>query len=412
MQPPTEGIVHVQQLDGNVMWKISSGDVAGDSAEGMKKKVVWDLDLANLDKILASKSQLEWAPETPTISDTFIDYGTVQITPRTEAESPLPSRRSEFHAVYSRGETLEYLSTTHGQWLMAHVTSATYNVTQNCMVYDVKVGIRQQLRRDVPLKLLRVPLRDGELVELFSMRRGGTWVNAIISSAQFAQTKGYRATLEDEGIEMPDLPGIRIRRRFAKGDHVDVYGGPDRGWMTTVVAGVASDAHQTGEFLDSEFNMDGASQGGVKPNTFDYLKKSATTLLAALTSPRAPRTPRKSLVPPLEMTCDLDVEAAGLESGQGNMSDGLVFDKGIMAKECLDAVEASSQAPSSDKLAGTVPAIEHWTNLRVQLEGVKSVPSYLVRRSEIHAALSEFGSDTFSEESSGPQSGLKQTLVL
>jgi hypothetical protein len=138
--------------------------------------------------------------------------------------------------IYEDGEKVEYFSGTHQRWVPARikvevkVSSKDPNLAPIVM-YDVMMA-HSICHKNVDLNLLRLPFQHGELVELFSKRKGGTWLPGMIAGVQQARAtmQGYSVHLDDMNEIFQDIPAVRLRRRFPPGTHVRVYRGPREGW--------------------------------------------------------------------------------------------------------------------------------------------------------------------------------------
>eukprot|EP00747_Dinoflagellata_sp_TGD_P081527 gnl/TRDRNA2_/TRDRNA2_161341_c1_seq3.p1 gnl/TRDRNA2_/TRDRNA2_161341_c1~~gnl/TRDRNA2_/TRDRNA2_161341_c1_seq3.p1 ORF type:complete len:517 (-),score=72.57 gnl/TRDRNA2_/TRDRNA2_161341_c1_seq3:49-1599(-) len=88
--------------------------------------------------------------------------------------------------------------------------------------------------KSVRLHRLRSPLRKGEPVEVLSRWSGtSTWLPATVISASLAS--GYSVKVEDEPKALDRIAGSRVRRRYSAGEAVEVYHGPDVGWVDAFV---------------------------------------------------------------------------------------------------------------------------------------------------------------------------------
>lgn len=146
-------------------------------------------------------------------------------------------------AVYEDGQCVEYFSLTHQQWMRGTVDSEECTDNgQRAIFYNATLTHGHQLRPNVDLGLLRVPFESGELVELFSERKGGLRLPAVIAQEQSLAPSllGYRVVVEENGQIFDQIPALRLKRRFLRNQHVEVYRGPDMGWQKATVHRTAS----------------------------------------------------------------------------------------------------------------------------------------------------------------------------
>eukprot|EP00928_Gymnodinium_smaydae_P066832 TRINITY_DN49797_c0_g1_i1.p1 TRINITY_DN49797_c0_g1~~TRINITY_DN49797_c0_g1_i1.p1 ORF type:complete len:602 (+),score=43.30 TRINITY_DN49797_c0_g1_i1:53-1807(+) len=150
---------------------------------------------------------------------------------------------------YGNGDLVEYYSSTRRQWLLATLEVDEQGGNEEDMAhidddgaftdaaYHVRVFQTSQVRRHIPLDMLRPPLQDAELVEVYS-RRYGRWLPAsIVGRPPRGPHRNYKALLLE--AELPELqltvPATRVRRRFPAGCSVHVYRGPPAGWVAAIV---------------------------------------------------------------------------------------------------------------------------------------------------------------------------------
>lgn len=147
------------------------------------------------------------------------------------------------------GSEMEYFSATHGRWLPGVVHIAVKQVPSSALLSDdiimyniVIDGNRTQERQHVPLKSLRKPLFDTELVEVTSESQRSKWVPGMIYGRQSTMPawSGYTVVLSEAGEEnganiLENVPAANIRRRFPAGVPISVYKGCTIGWCDAVV---------------------------------------------------------------------------------------------------------------------------------------------------------------------------------
>jgi len=97
-----------------------------------------------------------------------------------------------------------------------------------------------QNRKGVSLAQMRPPLQEGELVEFYRKRNGGTWTVAKIYGNRHSTSRGYRIMLLSDQRVIDKVPTERLRRHFPDGTAVKIYKGPAVGWVPSVVRGAPS----------------------------------------------------------------------------------------------------------------------------------------------------------------------------
>lgn len=147
---------------------------------------------------------------------------------------------------YDDGQQIAYFSRTHQQWMCGTIESevCSNNVGSPRLRVSNNVTISQggQFRADVGLDALRAPFRPGELVEVFSGRRDGIRLAARISAEQrpAPSVVGYQVQVDGSGEVFTNVPPLRLKRRFPRGQLVEVYRGPELGWQSGQVHQAAS----------------------------------------------------------------------------------------------------------------------------------------------------------------------------
>jgi len=136
---------------------------------------------------------------------------------------------------YEEGDLVEYYSATLARWVQAVIHPE--RVGDGDVNYNLTLSFGRQTRSNVPLESLRLPFKDCESIEMFSMRDGGTWLPAVVCGqlGSTNTTLGYTVKLCSGFGTIDRVPALRLRRRFEPGDVVSVYRGPALGWMSTKV---------------------------------------------------------------------------------------------------------------------------------------------------------------------------------
>lgn len=171
--------------------------------------------------------------------------------------------------MYSDGDIVDYWSRRHKRWVVGRVkvvampaagalpASVDYDV-------DIRTGTRQQLRRQVPLSMMRAPLAGGEVVEYRTDAAEDTWVEAIVVGTPNS-FNGASIRLSDEEMLLEHVPLARLRRCFNEGDSVLVYRNIHDGWQN---AKVGSGGHDIacGPSYESDDGFGIAVLGGMPSN--------------------------------------------------------------------------------------------------------------------------------------------------
>lgn len=165
-------------------------------------------------------------------------------------------------ALYEDGATIEYYTRTHKRWIPGKVFTKKVPGTllrepEVTYTVEVRTGTRAQLRSDVPIYLLRNASKDGDSVEVYSVKRGDRWVEAFVEGTP--NSFGVSVVLEEDGTKLERVPTGRVRRRFLHGDQVEVYRGPARGF----VSGEVDYDTARGSPQSMEFGMDAELDSGV-----------------------------------------------------------------------------------------------------------------------------------------------------
>jgi len=166
---------------------------------------------------------------------------------RPASRTPIPKSASPhqgYWAMYQDHTRVEYFSHTLSRWVPGTIRVTLCGAQAPFVArYDVQLRDTSQWRVDVPLELLRLPLKSQEAVELFTRRRGGSWLpgNVAALSAKNPTVFGYPVLLGGCRDPLIDVPALRIRRRYAIGDLVWVYGGLAVGWLRGEVDLTADD---------------------------------------------------------------------------------------------------------------------------------------------------------------------------
>jgi hypothetical protein len=147
---------------------------------------------------------------------------------------------------YDDGQHVEYFSCTHQQWVSATIHSEARPSTTSGQRFrvcnNVTLSHGGQSREDVGLDAVRAAFRPGEMVEVFSGREDGIRLAAIIAAEQprAASVVGYTIQIERSGEVLSSIPSLRLKRRFPRGQEIEVYRGAQLGWQKAQVHHTAS----------------------------------------------------------------------------------------------------------------------------------------------------------------------------
>lgn len=153
---------------------------------------------------------------------------------------------SELQLAYPRGAKVEYFSSGGSMWVSGSVEDAKplarmlkSSDGRSAMVPNYHLRLASgQMRYDVGLDEIRLPLQPGEAVEVLD----GTWKPARIHRLGSADpTKhGYIVEVEDGDAPASRVSARQLRCRFPAGDEVEVYFGHRQGWARCVVVDPAA----------------------------------------------------------------------------------------------------------------------------------------------------------------------------
>jgi len=154
-------------------------------------------------------------------------------------------------AAYTSGDRVEYYSASRCAWLAGTIEVVAEGDSRNgcdgcpaMYTYHFIPGAKGRPRYNVPLSQLRLPLEEGEPVDVLSLDGSGAWLKAWIACDQpcGTTTHGYPVELEGSPEELEHIPAVRLRRRFPAGSGMDVYRGAALGWASARVHTQAGDA--------------------------------------------------------------------------------------------------------------------------------------------------------------------------
>ena len=151
------------------------------------------------------------------------------------SEEPVRWKRTlAWQEVYKDRAPVVYWSSTHQMMIQARIRgSGRFRSLEQLPRYSVEVGLRRQLRKDVPLCDLHPALEDGDPVVFWDS--SNSWKYGMIS--KILHWGIYEVTYSESGEEKvhQDISLDRIRRRFSKDLPVQVYRGRRVGWRLGTV---------------------------------------------------------------------------------------------------------------------------------------------------------------------------------
>lgn len=216
-----------------------------------KTHVVWDLDIEAIQQRLESRSTGASCSNDAIDLELGMSGHTPGDSAHASSDANSEERVAEIFPAYADGQSVEYFSHTHQQWMVGvvHVQSQGDGVhgTGATCIFNVRIHHRAQLRPDVALDSLRPSFKPGDLVEVYTRRYGGSCIPAVIAREQPTASTlvGYHVELEHEGM-LKNIPAYRLRRRFPAGSRVEVYRGIAQGWCAARVHGSAISADGCG----------------------------------------------------------------------------------------------------------------------------------------------------------------------
>lgn len=176
------------------------------------------------------------------------------------------SMHGSLHEVYKDRAPVLYWSATHQRLLQAFISGTAFFDEQEMPHYDVHVGPRRQLRRQLPCHQLRPHYRDGEPAYYLKESNSGgpaedgeekrKWRKAFI--AQSIPTKATIQLLDVEELEeggeselVTDIPLDRVCRRFENGASILAYAGYETGWVPAVIESVEKGSERSPDTIDT-----------------------------------------------------------------------------------------------------------------------------------------------------------------
>jgi hypothetical protein len=194
-------------------------------------------------------------------------------------------------AAYDDEQSIEYFSVTHQQWLNGTVHSVASPVIDSkddaLVLTTVTLAHGHQIRENIGLDLLRSTFKSGELVELFSGRQDGLRLAATIAPNQVLPRPllhGYQVVVEGSGEVFENVPPHRLKRRFVRGQEVEVYRGPQLGWQFAEVHHTASADGCSAEILPLPSDLQSKYHDETLADTGDAIRTSKAKLTDSLAS--------------------------------------------------------------------------------------------------------------------------------
>lgn len=205
------------------------------AADSKKVHIKWNIDPTTVQD-LAGDNEVEESSDWPNVKSQPSDSS----SQRTCSQEVIDMTADpHLHLAYDNGQRIEYFSVTHQRWMSGTINS---DICQSSTAINVSLTHGNQLRANVGLDLLRAPLKAGDLVELYSGQQGRLYLPAVIAAEQSSAPSllGYRVVIEGSKETFDNVPPLRLKRRFLRGQQIEVYRGPALGWQRANVHHTAS----------------------------------------------------------------------------------------------------------------------------------------------------------------------------
>lgn len=214
----------------------------------MKEHVIWTIDPEMLDE--ATRDVVT------TAQDVFGAHEEVSVEPDEELMSSgsqsttISEVRAQSHApahrvvpidapslrwvqpAYPNGSEAEFFSCTHHRWMIGKVSLEAVCTGRDhrlvTIIYNMRLGFTGQIRQDVPLHLLRMPLCVGELVEVGEGSSRPWVIGRITKVIRNPMDRHFEVLVAGRPRV---VPAKLSRRHFPLGSSVFVYRGHSRGWV-------------------------------------------------------------------------------------------------------------------------------------------------------------------------------------
>jgi len=139
---------------------------------------------------------------------------------------------------YKDGEMVEFYSSHANSWVCGKISLQVVGNGLGDMriMYDVTLFRSEQLRSDVKPDQIRPPFANKEAVEVFIQKKC-EWIEAHVVGEHGAHgvLTGYTVKVHSESKgerTLKGVPAAKIRRRFQRGERVNVYRGIEEGYVT------------------------------------------------------------------------------------------------------------------------------------------------------------------------------------
>jgi hypothetical protein len=242
-RPPKEGhTVFIREVELEAGWK---------QVDLNKTHIVWDFRHDLVDKYFDEKRGRSWSKEThiqqtasesPLSSETPVLLGSTSEALR-EADvtascglTTLFKEDVRIEQPYCIHTDVEYYSSSNHTWVHGQIYDVPplpLGAPVSGLRYDVVVGKTRQMRRLVPLNVLRTALLKNEPCEIMSNTMV-EWSPAIVEEDPKTPTiTGYTVRLLTGDVIR--VAADRVRRRFKVGSPVEFFAGGLDGWVHAVV---------------------------------------------------------------------------------------------------------------------------------------------------------------------------------
>lgn len=258
---------------GNVSISVGRNTVSAKWAENQtetqdKGHIIWDMPVSGLQGVINLAPQPEEPANPPeeeqdVIKETSLDKEAEEISAPSlhfggfsnaqlgqAFTTYLKDEGEELHQFLPNGAHVQYYSQQHRRWLPGDLTvdvipGKTLSQPEINHTVSLKIGKKVQTRERVPLTNLRMPIEQGELVEVYS--NSVAWIPAVVTNMKKSMIELYYdlevADPKSGKTEVLNkVPSARVRRRFPEGAAVSAYRTHLKQWCSGVVVADSPDA--------------------------------------------------------------------------------------------------------------------------------------------------------------------------
>jgi hypothetical protein len=220
LQPVSEGNAKIDNVVGADGQQDQAKFRVEKNADGHHKThVIWDIDLA------LTQARLGLLP---------LQREEARLRAAEENADPVRVEIDKLIATpcFAAGTEVECFGMTTPFFLLGEITGSKFE-DKGYFTFDVLLA-DGQVRKDVGIENLRMPIKVGEAVDILTSR--GTVKRSKIHGCHVTSGHGIVYTTK-KGMELSQkLSSAIARRSFSKGEEVDVYVGPQGGWVPCFVS--------------------------------------------------------------------------------------------------------------------------------------------------------------------------------